>query len=97
MTAQEGGAHGSPSSFLSHLEHFHPTCLHGVNHIPNVMNDMRIFRSTVCGLPQDEIVNIVSCIQEVSRLPRIILPQPSLMLASIVPDVHPLSASITAR
>jgi len=78
MTGQKEGAHESPSDFLSHLQHFHSTCLAGVNHIPNVMHDVRIFRSTVCGLPRDETIKVVSCIQEVSRSPRMILPQPGL-------------------
>jgi len=65
MAGGEEGHLESSSDFLLHLKHSHRTCLEGVNHIPGVMNDMRVFRSAVCGLPNTQAVEVISCIQEV--------------------------------
>ena len=72
MAGGEGHLESS-SGFLSHLEQSHRTCLEGVNHIPDVMNDMRVFRSAVCGLPNTEAVKVISCIQEVRCTDEMIL------------------------
>ena len=65
MTATEGEVSETSESFLLHLKLCHSTHLHGGNAAPNPMNDVRIFRSMVCELPQAEVAKVISRIQEV--------------------------------
>ena len=83
MTAREERFCESSESFLSHLEDFHPTCLDDVNHIPIVTKDMQVFRSVVCGLPQAEVKQVISCVQEVCCTHQMIRPPYELVLTSI--------------
>ena len=60
--------HETPKGFPSHFQTSHSIYLGGVEFIPNVINDMRLFRSAVCQLPPNDIAEIISGIQEVCRI-----------------------------
>jgi hypothetical protein len=105
---EEGGSRGESEflrtgSFYSHLRRSHSGCLAGLSPVAIAklgIDDIRIFRSTVCQLPPTEVAKVIIGVQEVrAYIFRTVLDlsYPGANASQCIDGCMPMSAEMTSQ